>query len=81
MPQHRLRVHISSSTHWGNKKNQLSGHLTEPFIKGSTNNLASVVFHIPNFWEFNISNHFDYKEDEEGNPVEDEEGNPVETEC
>lgn len=70
VPQHRLRVHISSSTHWGNKKNQLSGHLIEPFIQGSTNNLASVVFHIPNFWWFNISNHFDDEEDEKGNLVE-----------
>lgn len=80
VPQHRLRVHLSSSTHWGNKKNQLSGHLTEPFIQGNTNNLASVVFHIPNFLWFNISNHFDYQEDEQGNPVEDKEGNPVEIE-
>jgi hypothetical protein len=70
VPQHHLRVNISSSTHWGNKKNQLSGHLIEPFFKGATNNLASVVFYIPNFWWFNISNHFDEEEDEEGNLVE-----------
>lgn len=70
VPQHRLRVHISSSTHWGNKKNQLSGHLIEPCVQGSTNNLVSVVFHIANFWWFNISNDFDYEEDEQGNPVE-----------
>ncbi|WDD36022.1 hypothetical protein PQG02_31980 (plasmid) [Nostoc sp. UHCC 0926] len=70
VPQHRLRVYISSSTYWGNKKNQLTGHLIEPFFKGTTNNLASVVFHLPNFWWFNISNHFDDEEDEEGNLVE-----------
>lgn len=70
VPQYRLKVHISRSQFWGNNKNQLSGHPTEPFIKGSTDNLSSVVFHINNFWWFNISNHFDYVECEQGNEIE-----------
>ncbi|WP_009630948.1 hypothetical protein [Synechocystis sp. PCC 7509] len=70
VPQRRLKAHISYGQYRGNKKNQLLGHLTEQFIQGTTDNLSSVVFHITNFWGFNISNDFGYEEDEHGNEIE-----------
>lgn len=70
VPQHRLKVHISYSQYLGSKKHQLLGYLTEQFIQGTTGNLFSVVFHITNFWWFNISNNFSYEEDKQGNEIE-----------
>lgn len=70
IPQHRLKVVTPSYTGWGNGKVQYSGYLTEPFVQGTTEDLFSIVFHVTNFWWFNIHNYHDYYEDDE-----DEEGN------
>jgi hypothetical protein len=70
IPQHRLKVRISRGTYSGDKKNQLSGHLIEQFIQGKSDNLSSVVFHLPNFWWFNISNDYDFDKDEKGQEIE-----------
>lgn len=66
VPSSNLKVCISNSIKLGNKKKQLLGHLREPYIQGNIDNLASVVFHIPNFWGFNISNIFNHEEKEDG---------------
>lgn len=71
IPQHRLSAHISHGTYWSNnQRNQLAGYFFEPFIQGNTENLSVVVFHIPNFWWFNLSNEYVGKEDEQGNLIE-----------
>ncbi|MEO0838409.1 MAG: hypothetical protein AAF063_05835 [Cyanobacteria bacterium J06643_5] len=69
--EHRLKVRVHKSTSWGgNKKVQLLGYITEPFVQGSKNDLHSVVFHFTNFWWFNISNRFEFYEDEQENEIE-----------
>ncbi|NTW21810.1 MAG: hypothetical protein HGA42_20550, partial [Nostocales cyanobacterium W4_Combined_metabat2_030] len=71
IPQHRLPAHISRSSYWvSNQRSELFGCFLEPFIQGTTENLSAVVFHIPNFWWFNLSNEYDETEDEQGNLIE-----------
>jgi hypothetical protein len=65
----RLKVDCSRSQHWGgDNKTVISGYLSEPFAVGDSNNLSSLVFHIPNFWFFNISNLYSWNDEEDSEP-------------
>lgn len=70
IPQYRLPIYITGATYYGTGKNEIFGVLTEPFRKGQTEKLSSLVFHLSNFWWFNISNIFDFDVDEKGNKIE-----------
>lgn len=66
LPQSRMKVNLSGGTFYGDKRNEIFGSLLEPFRQGSTENLSSLVFHINNFWWFNISNRWDLEIDDAG---------------
>ncbi len=70
IPQYRLPIDITGATYYGTGKNEIFGVLAKPFIQGQTDKLSSLVFHITNFWWFNISNTYDFDVDEKGNEIE-----------
>ncbi|MCT7977613.1 hypothetical protein [Laspinema olomoucense] len=70
LPQSRIKIHLSGSTYSANKRNEIFGSLLEPFRQGSRENLSSLVFHINNFWWFNISNRWDLDINEGGKETE-----------
>ena len=49
LPQSRLNIQYNGGFFQGNRA-ELHGYLIDPFIEGKTSELASVVFHIPNFY-------------------------------
>jgi hypothetical protein len=49
LPQSRLNIKFNGQYSQGNRA-ELHGYLIDPFINGKTSELASVVFHIPNFY-------------------------------
>jgi len=70
IPQERIKVHLYEHTHYGNGENKISAYLTETFIKGKTEELSSVTFHLANFFWFNTSNYYDFEYDDKGNEKE-----------
>jgi hypothetical protein len=48
LPQSRLNIQYNGGSSQGNRA-ELHGYLIDPFIEGETSELASVVFHLPNF--------------------------------
>ena len=50
----------------GTGKNEMSGYLVEPLIKGTKEGLSSLTFHVANFYWFNNSNYYDYEFNDEG---------------
>lgn len=59
-----------SSTYVPTNKNQAIGYLIESVQQGSRNKLHSLVFHLTNFYYYNISNENDWDIDENGNEIE-----------
>lgn len=70
IPQYRLPIYRTGSIYYGSGKNEIFGVLAKPFRQGQTDKLSSLVFHLTNFWWFNISNTFDFHVDEKGNETE-----------
>lgn len=66
VPQERLKVHWYEQVHHGTGKNEMSGYLVEPLIKGTKEGLSSLTFHVANFYWFNNSNYYDYEFNDEG---------------
>lgn len=61
-----VKVRISQITSYGaNNKSVISGYPCEAIVKGKSQELASLVFHLPNFPYFNISNIWGMGEEEE----------------
>lgn len=69
-PQYKIKVTSAGATYYGSGRNELYWNLKEPFRKGKIDKLSSIVFHIPNFFWFNICNTIDFKFDEQGNEIE-----------
>jgi hypothetical protein len=68
-PQARLQINGYRCFSQGGRT-ELHGYLTEPFIHGRTEDLASVVFHLPNLEDFEFSNQYLF--DGEDNEIEQE---------
>lgn len=49
LPQSRLNIQFNGQYSQGNRA-ELHGYLIDPFIDGKTSELASVIFHLPNFY-------------------------------
>lgn len=60
------KAHASETTHYGaGNKSVISGYFCEPVVQGKSQELASLVFYLPNFPFFNISNTWGCGEEEE----------------
>lgn len=61
-----VKVRISQTTRYGaNNRSVISGYPCEAIVKSKSQELASLVFHLPNFPYFNISNTWGIGEEEE----------------
>jgi len=60
------KAHASETTHYGaGNKSVISGYFCEPVVQGKSQELASLVFYLPNFPFFNISNTWGCGEEDE----------------
>lgn len=60
------KAHASEKTHYGdNNRCVISGYFCEPVVQGKSQDLASLVFYLPNFEFFNISNTWTWEEEAE----------------
>jgi len=65
------KVRISeTTTNCGNNRCVMSGYPCEAIVKGNSQELTSLVFHLPNFPFFNISNTWRMSEEEEEEELE-----------